>query len=92
MDSAIKVIQTDEFVQSAIDTPKYGRGLVPNKILQENPDLVKFLQSAVSRTFVSGDPETDKALDLCYRNGWLQAELLNDGSGVYIFPSTLHRR
>lgn len=85
-------MHSEKFLRSVLGFAKFARGLVPAKLLQEKPELVKFLQSAVSQTFVSGDPDKNTLLDLCYRNGWLQAELSNDGTTVYVFASSLHRR
>lgn len=85
-------MQTDKFVEAVLNHAKLSRGLVSKKILYKNPDLVKFLQSVVSRNFVSGDPEPGTPLGLCYRNGWLQAELYNEDYTVYVFASPLHRR
>ena len=90
--NAIKFIQADKFLKAALNHAKFARGLVSEKVLQKMPDLVKFLQTAVSQDFVSGDPAPDTPLELCYRNGWLQAELSSDDSTVYVFASPLHRR
>ncbi|OJJ78666.1 uncharacterized protein ASPGLDRAFT_138465 [Aspergillus glaucus CBS 516.65] len=90
--NAIKFIQTDKFLKAALNYAKFARGLVSEEVLQKMPDLVKFLQTAVSQNFVSGDPAPGTPLELCYRNGWLQAELSSDDSTVYVFASPLHRR
>lgn len=84
-------IQTDKFLEAALNQAKFSRGLVSERLLRKMPDLVKFLRSAVSRNFVSGEPTPGTPLELCYRNGWLQAELFNDCT-VYVFASPLHRR
>lgn len=70
---AIKFIQTDKFLKAALNYAKFARGLVLKEVLQKMPDLMKFLQTAVSRKFVSGDPAPGMPLELCYRNGWSQA-------------------
>lgn len=90
--NAIKFLQTDKFLKAALDCVKFARGLVPEEVLRKMPDLVKFLQTAVSQNFVSGDPAPSMPLELCYRNGWLQGELFNDDSTVYVSASPLHRR
>lgn len=42
------------------------------------------------------DPSSNKCLEKCYHNGWLQAELtsadIGDGRIVYVFPSRIHKR
>lgn len=89
---ALKFIETEKFLKAALDYAKFSRGLVQKKVLYKMPDLVKFLQTAVARNFVSGDPVPGTPLEFCYRNGWLQAELYNEDYTVYVFASLLHRR
>lgn len=82
-----------------IRNPKFGRGLPPSYFLQEHPDVVDFLQEAVVLTHVKGPAKPESPLGICYRQGWLQAELSEDGDEaitpvdtVYVFPSNLHKR
>lgn len=90
---AMKFIQTSKFISAVLNHAKFARGLVSEKVLQKMPDLIKFLQTAVSQNSISGDPDPGTPLELCYINGWLQAELSSgDGSTVYVFASPLHRR
>ena len=95
---AIKYVETDKFLQNALDSGKFARGLVPVKVLRNSTELVKFLQRAVSAYNISEIPKPGSPLDMCYRNGWLQAELAGDSTPkssshtVYVFASSLHRR
>lgn len=95
---AFAYIQTENFLRSVLDSAKFSRGLVPVELLQNSVELAKFLRGAVSVNHVSGSPDPGSPLDLCYRNGWLQAELVRGSTPesssrtVYVFSSPLHRR
>lgn len=41
---------------------------------------------------VSRQSHEKYALNMCYTEGWLHAELTQDGHDVYVFLTTLHRR
>ncbi|KAK2792922.1 hypothetical protein FQN52_002600 [Onygenales sp. PD_12] len=70
----------------------FERGLPRKKHLQDNPSVVEFLRSMVIIRQTSDSPENDPALNICYRQGWLQAELSTEGNPVYGFATPLHRR
>ena len=90
-------------LQQLNSTGIFGRGLPLNTDLQDSATARVF--SAVLRKGLvkdadyRGEPESDekKALQRCYQNGWLHADLLPtdlvdvDGATGYFFPSSLHR-
>lgn len=90
----MRFIQTDDFLQAALDAPEFSCGLVPMKVLENSSDMIKFLQEAVTANDIniSGRPAPESPLDICYTNGWLQAEMAEDYvNRVYFFRSPLHR-
>lgn len=68
---AMRFIQTDDFSQAVLVSLEFSCGLVPMKILKNSPDMVKFLQEAVSANEINiyGRPAPDSPLDICYTNG-----------------------
>ncbi|KAK2784931.1 hypothetical protein FQN53_008117 [Emmonsiellopsis sp. PD_33] len=70
----------------------FERGLPRREHLQDNPSIVKFLRSIIITQQTREKPENDAALNVCYRQGWLQAELSTEGNPMYGFATPLHRR
>ena len=83
------------------------RGLPTRKLLQARPDVVEVFRHALLYDRAEGTWEfnkegklcqTNEAINDCYRNGWLQAELAeledeyDEGTTIYVFASVLHRR
>jgi hypothetical protein len=81
-----------EDLQSRSDLIPFLKGVIASgqseEISESSSDLT--LHKGVTASGQSED--TLKALDRCYKKGWLQAELLANGKRVYIFPSKLHER
>lgn len=71
----------------------FGRSLPPKEVIQNNPEVAKVLETAVVRHNIVGVLELGKGLDLAYKRGWLQAELIMtpDEQTHYIFPTEVHR-
>ena len=42
--------------------------------------------------WLEGSLESNRALDTCYKRGWLQAESIGRNKVVYTFPTRIHRR
>ena len=70
----------------------FKRSLPQKRVLQKNPGLVQFLQNVLVSGNSADEMESNEALRLCYKRGWLQAEMLADERRVYVFPSKLHER
>ncbi len=79
----------------------FKRGIPPKGVLQDNPNITQFLQEVLAFNRSEDKWQTNCALDVCYRRGWLQAELSEEESRdpsapepktVYVFTSTLHRK
>lgn len=75
---AMDFIQSDDFLRAALNTAKFSCGLVPMKALESSPNLIGFLQEAVSVDIIAGRPKPESPLDVCYTKGWLQAEMAED--------------
>ena len=98
---ALDFLQSDNFVSNIIRHALFGRGLPPKKVLQDNPSITQFLQKVLTSNQSEDNWQSNHALEICYRHGWLQAELSEDESPdlsvpdpktVYVFTSALHRR
>jgi hypothetical protein len=61
-------------------------------MLQEFPDIGQYLQKVIAYNRSTDTLKDNMPLEICYRNGWLQAELSAEGKTVYIFPTKLHQR
>jgi hypothetical protein len=90
-----------ELLKRLEDSGVFRRGLPPDEELQKPP-----VASVLSKVLIAGSmvkppasTEEAKALDKCYRNGWLHADRFKVASGsakaveviVFAFPSGLHR-
>ena len=70
----------------------FKRSLPKKTAFQSNPALAQFLRTVLVLGKSEDRLESNEALRLCYKKGWLQAELLAEGRTVYVFPSRLHER
>ncbi|PGH34375.1 hypothetical protein GX50_02742 [[Emmonsia] crescens] len=70
----------------------FCRGLPEKYILQANPAVSQFLRELVVGLGSADNLNSNPALNMCYRRGWLQAELLEDNKPIYIFSTGIHRR
>jgi len=90
-DAAVECINNEEFILSlATGLHGFKRSLPKKDALQSNPALAQFLRTVLVFGKSEDKLESNKALSLCYKRGWLQAELLAEGKRVYVFPSRLH--
>lgn len=60
--------------------------------LQEYPELSDILRQVLASGSLSDDLIDNPGLSMCYRNGWLQAELDGNDETIYYFPTHIHRR
>ncbi|KAH0558586.1 hypothetical protein GP486_004759 [Trichoglossum hirsutum] len=97
----LNYLQSNDFLRTMIRDSVFSRGLPPKDYLRNNPDIAKFFREVLASGRSEHDPETHSSLAICYKQGWLQAELATDESEnlvdpdpkpVYIFSSGLHRR
>lgn len=72
-------------------TQGFKRSLPDDDVLQENPQLAKFLREVLVIGRSEDDLESNEYLDSCYKKGWLQAELVGKKT-VYVFPTVIHQR
>src|SRR5947207_5240905 len=94
LDAALGCLEDDEEFMRSLER-RYGgfnRSLPKIKIIQRNPHLAQFFKKVLVHGKSEDEVKSNAALDERYRRGWLQAELLPNGSKVYIFPSKLHER
>ena len=68
------------------------RSLPKRTAFQSNPALAQFLKTVLANGKSEDRLESNEALRLCYKRGWLQADLLAEDRKVYVFPSRLHER
>ncbi|KAL1989237.1 hypothetical protein VTN96DRAFT_3784 [Rasamsonia emersonii] len=108
LDIALRVLGEDtNLVSKLVVEPALRRGLPPRQFLQRKPGVVEVLRNVLLSSCVEGvwEPDeqgnlhqVDECVNICYRQGWLQAELApkEDIDGlektVYVFPSVLHQR
>lgn len=101
MDAALEVLGDYSQIASKLWADSvFSRGL-PKDDLQEKSDIKNVFCEVLLNNYVEGTWEShnghkvqvNPAVDICSRNGWLQAEL-NPGTQdtVFVFPSILHRR
>jgi hypothetical protein len=69
----------------------FKRSLPRKEALQDIPGIVQFLRHVLVSGRSEDDIKTNPALEACYHNGWLQAELIPEGRTVYIFPTKIHQ-
>ncbi|KAL1966800.1 hypothetical protein VTN77DRAFT_3765 [Rasamsonia byssochlamydoides] len=93
LDNALEFLENDRTMVSLFEDSPHGfvRGLPTEKVLRDKA-IAQFLRKTVASNESEDDPETNKALDVCYRNGWLHAQLTADERTVYVFPTRIHRR
>ena len=100
-DAALDFLQSDNFVLNMIKHALFRRGIPPRKVLQDNPSITQFLREVLASNRSEDNWQSNHALEICYRQGWLQAELSEDElpdpsvpepKTVYVFTSVLHRR
>lgn len=79
-----------------IRAPQFRHGIPSTEFLKKHPEVAHLLQEA---SHVGKLPEPGSPLEICYKNGWLQAELNGDPNDalaviptIYAFPSNLHKR
>jgi hypothetical protein len=79
----------------------FSQGIPPKDYFKDNLDIARFFQEVLASRRLEHDPEKHSSLAICYKQGWLQAELVTDESQnlvdpdpkpVYIFSSGLHQR
>jgi hypothetical protein len=89
------ILSPDEqyLVKSLVNGPHgFKRSLPKRDALQKNLDLAQYLKEVLILGKSEDKVEFNEALRLCYRMGWLQAEMLSDDRKVYMLPSKLHER
>lgn len=71
----------------------FGGVFPPQSQIQNEAGLANFFLSVLIADHSKEDPLENTFLQLCYHNGWLQAELTsaNDIEVSYVFPSRIHR-
>ena len=90
--AALEFLNSDGFYDSLeIGHHSFKRSLPKKKALKGVPDTVQFLRDVLVSGRSEDNVETNPALRDCYRNGWLQAELVPEDKTVYIFPTKLHQ-
>lgn len=71
----------------------FWRSFPPKNRIQNEAGLANFFSSVLIADHSKDDPQENKFLQLCYHNGWLQAELTSadDTEVSYVFPSRIHK-
>ena len=69
-----------EFISSLNDYGGFGRSLPKEETLNKNPDLARYLKGILASGISLDSLKDNPALNSCYKNGWLQAELVPDPS------------
>jgi hypothetical protein len=101
LDAVLDLLGDTNFIFNVTQHSAFSRGIPPARILQDNPNVAQFLRKVLAFNQSDDKWQSDPALEICYRQGWLQAELSKDeprGLGdptpkiVYVFSSKLHQR
>ena len=75
LDAALDLLEDGKFVSRIARHRAFNRGIPPRRILQENPNIAQFLRKVLAFNQSDDKWQSDPALEICYRQGWLQAEL-----------------
>ena len=93
------IYRATNFLAQMIKTTQFRRGLPLADFLKKRPEVAHLFQEAVLPSHVGKLPEPGPPLEICYKKGWLQAELNGDPNDVlaviptiYVFPPNLHKR
>ncbi|EEH10578.1 conserved hypothetical protein [Histoplasma capsulatum G186AR] len=95
LEAAREFLSDDASFLNCLENSKmhgFCRGLPAKYMLQANPSVSQFLREIVVDLVSTDDPNSNPALNTCYRKGWLQAELLEENKPIYIFSTGIHRR
>lgn len=70
----------------------FGRSFLQKGIIQNEDGLAKFFVSVFIVHCSNENTSTNKYLQLCFDNGWSQAELKStaDEATLYLFPSRIY--
>ena len=76
-----------------LSTSAAGRGFPRKEIILGNTKLAEFFREVLVSDGCIEKQDMNPLLDMCNKNGWLQAETYPapDGTINYVFPSRLHR-
>ena len=76
-----------------LSTSGAGRGFPRKAIILDNNKLADFFREVLVLDSYTEKQDMNPLLDMCNKNGWLQAETYPgpDGTITYVFPSRLHR-
>ena len=69
-----------KFMNSLKNYGGFGRSLPKGEALNNNPDLGRYLKGILASGISIDSLKDNPALNSCYKNGWLQAELVPDPS------------
>jgi len=94
LDTARKFLDDDRLLFTCLLAGKEGfkRSFPKEFALQENPELTELLRKVLTFRWLEDSLESNRALDTCYKRGWLQAESMGHNKIVYTFPTRIHRR
>lgn len=76
------------FTAACLTNTGFGRSFPKKEIIQNKDGLAKFFASVLIADCSKENLNTNNCLQLCYHNGWLQAEFTSaeDENIVYVFP------
>lgn len=74
-----------------LSTTGVGRSFPKKQTILQNPNLADFFREVLVSDYSTEKPDMNPSLDLCYKEGWLQAENSPADITTYVFPSRLHR-
>ena len=94
LDTARKFLDDDRLLFTCLLAGKEGfkRSFPKEFALQENLELTELLRKVLTFRWLEDSLESNRALDTCYKRGWLQAESMGHNKIVYTFPTRIHRR
>jgi hypothetical protein len=79
LDAARKFLNNDETLFTFLQSRNFQRSLPKIEALQQNPEVTKLLRNVLVEGRSVDKPEENSSLNFCYKMGWLQAELVDQG-------------
>lgn len=93
LDVALRFSENDLVLVGTLEGSVHGiKRILPPPTVLRNIEIANFLREMVACRVCRDGPMKNNALNMCYTEGWLHAELTQDGQDVYVFLTTLHRR
>ena len=94
LDAALKFLDNDNDLFRCLSrgTQGFKRSLPKESFLAQNPEVVELFREVLVAGESTDSIDANQSLDLCYKRGYLQAEISSTGQTVYVFATRIHMR